>query len=60
MLFPAQCMKCKHTIHDVKLFPECRAFPKGIPKIILSGENNHREPLPNQDNDIVFEPIKEK
>ena len=26
---------------------------------ILTGENNHGKPLPEQDNDIVFEQIKQ-
>lgn len=32
----------------------CEAFPQGIPKEILNGEIDHSEPLPNQENDIVF------
>ena len=46
---------------DCKYFKEktltCLAFPKGIPDIIISGESDHSEPLKNQGNDIVFEPI---
>lgn len=33
----------------------CTAFPDGIPDEILSGENDHTKPLPDQKNDIVFE-----
>ena len=33
----------------------CNAFPDGIPNEITSGENEHLKPLPEQDNDIVFE-----
>ena len=33
------------------------AFIDGIPNAILDGDNDHSKPLPNQDNDIVFEPI---
>lgn len=51
-----KCFKCKHTIMDAEWWPECTAFPKGIPNIILSGKNDHSKPLPDQKNDIVFEP----
>ena len=46
------CLICKHYINNGK----CNAFQK-IPNEILDGENNHSKPLPNQTNDIVFEPI---
>ena len=46
------CMYCKHF--NGKDF-NCKAFPKGIPDIIVSGENVHTIPLDGQDNDIVFE-----
>lgn len=49
------CTDCKHFLGDGK----CNAFPVEIPLIIISGKNDHTEPLPEQDNDIVFEPIKE-
>lgn len=46
------CEKCKHYLQG----DNCIAFKKdGIPEEILSGENEHTEPLPKQDNDIVFE-----
>jgi hypothetical protein len=46
------CMNCKHYDWDRNL---CVAFPKGVPDEILEGENDHSKPLPEQDNDIVFE-----
>jgi hypothetical protein len=49
------CAECKHFKHQKF---NCIAFPDGIPEIIFSGENDHSKPLPNQDNDIIFEPIK--
>jgi hypothetical protein len=56
--FDLVCLKCKHF----KRFDGgCFAFPNGIPDDILSGFNNHSNPLPNQGNKIVFEletPIK--
>jgi len=36
----------------------CTAFPNGIPKEICEGAIKHKVPLPNQDNDIVFESIE--
>jgi hypothetical protein len=47
------CILCINYIGGAK----CLAFPKGIPENILSGKNDHSQPLPDQDNDIVFEPL---
>jgi len=49
------CFRCKH----VRLFG-CDAFPGGIPMEITEEGNEHRAPLPEQGNDIVFEPIDEE
>ena len=51
-----KCTFCKH--YNVGM--SCIAFPNGIPEEILSGENDHTQPLPGQDNDIVFEEINEE
>jgi hypothetical protein len=45
------CPICKHNRFD----GSCAAFPDGIPMIFLSGDKGHTEPLPRQQNDIVFE-----
>ena len=50
------CFYCKHCN---KFKGGCKAFPNGIPDEITSGENKHKKPLLDQDNDIVFEPIEE-
>jgi hypothetical protein len=50
------CFNCKNYIKDFK----CMAFLDGIPEEILVGENDHTEPLPEQENNIVFEPINEQ
>jgi hypothetical protein len=52
------CFKCKH-FRRFTGDGGCDAFPKGIPNEITSGDNKHKEPLKGQENDIVFEPIKE-
>ncbi len=46
------CKNCKNYIGEL----ECLAFPIGIPEKILLGKNDHSQPLPEQDNNIVFEP----
>lgn len=46
------CSVCKNYLGDLS----CIAFEK-IPQEILVGENDHSEPLPNQENNIVFEPL---
>lgn len=48
------CFECKHYRGDAG---GCDAFPDGIPDVILE-TNNHDEPLPDQGNDIIFEPIE--
>ena len=50
------CFNCKH----LNVFGlGCKAFPDGIPDEITSGENKHSKPLPEQENDLVFEPIED-
>lgn len=48
------CNRCANYLGDLT----CQAFPNGIPKEIIFDKNDHSEPLPEQDNDIVFEPIE--
>ena len=50
-----RCYACRNYMGDLT----CQAFPKGIPKSILVDENGHSNPLPDQGNNIVFEPKKE-
>lgn len=47
------CINCKHYIKGTK----CKAFDQ-IPEIILFGKDDHSKPLPEQKNNIVFEPKK--
>ena len=46
------CNKCKHVSKDGQ---KCKAFPKGIPALILDGTRNHRLSIEG-DNGITFEP----
>ena len=55
------CLGCNNfNFKNWKRGASCKAFPKGIPRIIANGEVDHSKPLPDQGNDIVFEPIEEK
>jgi hypothetical protein len=53
-IFEPVCEKCKH-IDNSKPGYFCKAFPDGIPKVIIEEGNTHKIPLPDQKNDIVFE-----
>lgn len=46
-----QSTNCKHFKYSEF---NCIAFPDGIPDEILTGENDHSKPLPDQNNKIVF------
>lgn len=50
------CFKCKHWR---SIIGGCDAFGDDIPSEITSGENKHSKPLPEQENDLVFEPIQD-
>ncbi len=50
------CFKCKHFDIETSL---CPAFPgREIPDEIAFGDNDHKKPLPDQGNDIVFESLE--
>lgn len=48
------CHYCKHFNRG---YPglTCKAFPKGIPDEVLSGENDHSKKINGQKGDYVFE-----
>jgi hypothetical protein len=50
------CRFCRH-LNSLIDKPTCNAFPEGIPQEILSGKIIHKDPLPNQKNDIVLTPL---
>jgi hypothetical protein len=47
----AACIHCRYLI----TWGKCFAFPDGIPKEILDGENDHSEPF-DGDNGLQFKP----
>jgi len=64
MLAKSRCWtrKCKHYLRviqpdgtEMTEINNCFAFLEGIPAEITYDSNLHLKPLPDQDNDIVFE-----
>lgn len=58
---PCFTRRCKHydgvqqpDDNELKEVFICKAFPNGIPTSIMSGDNQHSEPLPGQGNDLVY------
>ena len=66
-ILPKQCAKCFHLKGIMETpngrnmegdsVPVCKAFPKGIPKKIITGEHDHTKPYKG-DHGIRFEPIE--
>ncbi len=46
------CAECIHYVGD----SSCKAFPEGIPEEIMAGDNDHKTPLPGQENDLIYVP----
>jgi hypothetical protein len=53
-----KCFECKNGGNLWGITPKCKAFQNGIPREIIYEGQPHTKPLPDQNNDIVFEPIK--
>lgn len=49
----SMCFECKHISFDGRT-PVCSAFPDGVPRDILFGDEGHTQPYPG-DNGIRFE-----
>lgn len=49
------CRFCRHLYHLMDRL-KCAAFPEGIPQEITSGDFLHNQPLPGQENGLVFKP----
>jgi len=45
------CITCAHF--DGKT-TTCKAFPEGIPDVIISGLDTHEKPLPFQKNSVIY------
>jgi hypothetical protein len=57
MEFDLLCINCKHYNINKN---NCNAFKVEIPYEIYVGLNDHSEPLPEQENNIIFVPINVK
>lgn len=50
---------CWNCVHFIAENYNCIAFPDGIPTEITENMNEHKDPLPNQENEIVFKEIEQ-
>lgn len=59
MIKVAPCITCKHfddtALHTQDVW-KCAAFPDGIPEVILSGDNQHEDPVTG-DHGIRYESV---
>jgi len=54
-----KCFICDHYNEKSVIF-KCDAFLDKIPSEIFTGEFDHTKKHPDQDNNILFEPIESK
>ena len=50
--YQASCSHCSQEFNSIDF--TCRAFPAGIPDDILSGDNKHEAPVPDQGNEVIY------
>ena len=53
--FRASCSKCKQGFDSINF--TCKAFPGEIPDQILTGDNKHQAPVPDQGNEVIYKPL---
>lgn len=49
---------CFICVHQFDLWSRCKAFPEGIPQLILGAQIRHTKKYKGQKGDFVFERIK--
>lgn len=49
-----QCAYCQHQRGRSAIV--CRAFPGGVPDVILGNQFDHRQPHPDENEPVHFEP----
>lgn len=53
-----ECMDCQHLDRDNVEGITCKAFPGGIPDLILVEQEKHATPVNGQVGNFVFERVK--
>ena len=50
-MYMSQCATCRHYDRDNY---SCRAFPDGIPELILQGNKRHDAVIPGQEGETIY------
>jgi len=53
-----QCLACSHIGKKVESGLSCKAYPDGIPDVIMSGEHDHSTPYKG-DNEVFYRHYKD-
>lgn len=54
-IYASQCASCKHFVESDYY---CKAFPDGIPDVILNGKQKHDSVVKEQVGDTIYEENK--